>query len=700
MKHSVRFFYCCLLILLIWLSFAAEALSAENQIEAALQRRHEAELISTQIIDLVRSGDYTSAENRLDVLLRAKALADNGHRLLELVYLHLSAADLGKLWDVWCSKQGQSHFPFAIRGMYFHEKARLLDGANQTLLLNERQRQAFNIYLNAARRDLQKAYQLNPDDPGPPATLAALSIHLQSPRTEMEHWYQRSVDTDPAWLTAHRAKLLYLAPWRSGSEQLMHQFALECFNDDQPDAVRYIVALDYLKLRVDRLGKTLNAERFLLKPEIYSMMLGGILRYMRAFPDSPMIEHYRELQNRALEHPYIAVAAFNDILASDPGDTAARKGRIEANLALKQYDEAENDLRLLQQSDTDKTFVLSRLGFIFFQRDRSLEQFGLLYDQALQDESCSYLRKQIYFERGTIFQSFAKHQRAIEDFSAALDEDLLFEEAYIGRAISRYSLEDLEGALADLVVIKSTIRGRLSTRARSLINTYLKPRQIPPLQRSQDLTAGAAYQPGAQTGTSGGDDEQGAYSANDPGQAVDPQTREILLRGLRRYYQGDIEQARGDFYRVISRKPDEARAYFMLGTIAEQQEFNPIAAQIFYHQASRLAPEVADYTLGLARCLYRQQNFSRAAALLSYFLENYNKDTPATAQLYFLRGLCREEMGLIPEALRDILKTLQLDPQNKAARLFIRDHSAYVVQTEPEVLIPAVPTAQPPMPSD
>jgi tetratricopeptide (TPR) repeat protein len=696
MENPVRFLQCSLIFLLVWLSFTAEASSDGAQIKAALQRRHEAELISAQIIDLVRSADYESAEKRLAGLLREKPTGDDGHRLLERVYTNLAANELGKVWDIWCSKRPQSHFPFAIRGMYFYEKARFLDGANQTLLLNERQRRAFNVYLNGARRDLEKAHQLAPDDPGPPATLTALSIQLNSPRIEMERWYQRSVDNDPAWFAAHRAKLMYLSPWRYGSEQLMHQFALECYNDDQPGTIRYIVALDYLKLRVDRLGKTLNAERFLLRADIYSMMIHGLERYIRAFPDSPQIEQYLELQTRALEHPYVAVAAFNDILASDPGDTAARKGRSEANLALKQYGEAEKDLHLLQQNDSDRAFALSKLGFISFQRDRSLEQSGLFYDQALQAETGSYPRKWIYFERGSIFQSLAKHQRAIEDFSAALNEDLLFEEAYIGRAISRYNLEDLQGALADLVVIKSTIRGRLSTRARSLINTYLKPKQISPLQRYQNLAAGSGAQPRALAGGSSEDDDQGGSSENDRAQAVDPQAREILLRGLRLYYQGAIEQARSDFYRVISRNPNEAKAYFMLGTIAEQHEINLPAAQVFYRQASRLAPDVTDYTLALARCLYRQKKFSRASALLSNFLENRQQATPGAAQVYFLRGLSFEALGLIPEALQDMLKTLQLEPQHKAARQFIRDQKAYVAQIEQQAPETAAANVQKP----
>ena len=44
------------------------------------------------------------------------------------------------------------------------------------------------------------------------------------------------------------------------------------------------------------------------------------------------------------------------------------------------------------------------------------------------------------------------------------------------------------------------------------------------------------------------------------------------------------------------------------------------------------------------------------------------------AQIYFLRGLCLEESGLIPAALEDMHQARARDPDLKAAALFIGDH--------------------------
>ena len=125
---------------------------------------------------------------------------------------------------------------------------------------------------------------------------------------EMERWFERTVDIDPAWLDNYRAKLLYLSPWLHGSEQKMDQFAAQCFHDPRPGSTTFIVTLEYLKMKSDRLGGALQRGRFLLTPAVYQMVSDGFDRYVERFPHSPEIEQYRALREQALEQPYMAIA--------------------------------------------------------------------------------------------------------------------------------------------------------------------------------------------------------------------------------------------------------------------------------------------------------------------------------------------------------------------------------------------------------
>ena len=223
----------------IWLlALLADSISAADnatqfdngkEFSAALQKRYETADIASRVARLAASGTYEEAEKILAGLLREKPLSLDGNRMLEKVYVRLSTMEQLRVWNQWCSARPTSHFPFTVRGMYFLERARFLNGANNTLLLSERQRRNFDHFLRSGRADLEKAAELNSSAPGPPAALTSLSIHLELPRTDMEKWFQRSLANDPGWLGAYRAKLLYLSPWWYGSDQMMTQFARQCF---------------------------------------------------------------------------------------------------------------------------------------------------------------------------------------------------------------------------------------------------------------------------------------------------------------------------------------------------------------------------------------------------------------------------------------------------------------------------------------
>ena len=642
-------------------------------IEEALRQRMQPEHIASRIVRLVQSADYRTAEHALSDLLNSKPVDIDGERLLENVYLLLSLTRDVHVLDKWCEDSPSSHFPFMIRGMHYYEKARFLDGANQTLLLNEKQRQDFNQFLRKARSDLHKAHELNPRAPGPPAALTALSLQLKQPRSEMEQWFARAVAADPAWLGSYRAKLLYLAPWRYGSDQMMAQFAKQCSTDTSPENNTFIVTLDWIKLKSDELGTSPESIRFLTDPEIYALLSRGLDHYITAFPLSPRIETYRTVKELVAKQPYLSTAAFSETLRQAPENIEVLKGRIATYLASKQIREAETDIHTLELLEGPTPFSIVNRAAVSYRGHHDLDDVTRLYDQAIADETSSYRRKHYLFERAEINRNYGRYTLAIEDFTAAISEDILFEDSYLGRAKSHFAQGNLDAALADLIILKSSIRGKLATNARSLITTYMKSQRDklasrnsaePPLSPPQETARRAAQSP------------QQDKAAKKP---ADTSHREHLIRGLHRFYQQDYASARRDFYRTIASNPASAQAYFMLATIAEQVDFDHVKARVFYEQAYHLKPDQPDYLLGVSRSRIRDGEFSTALRDLSdHFdrISNSPVNRQSEAQLYFLRGLCLEELGLIPEALENMNKALRFDPQLRSAAMFIENHAA------------------------
>lgn len=670
-----RFFAALSLITLILT--AHPALSAgladhnanQDEITEALRQRLQPEHIAGKIVQHLQAKDYEQAEAILAELLTTKPIDVDGYRLLEKVYLLLSYTKQTRILDDWSKSRPSSHFPLTVRGLHYFEKARILDGANQTLLLNERQRRDFDVFLRRARADLEKAYALDPAAPGPSAALAALTIQLKQPRSVMEEWFARSVKADPAWLGGYQAKLMYLAPWRNGSDQMMRQFAVQCFTTDAEEANTFIVTLDWIKLKSDRIGSSLDVIRFLTEPTVYSMLSEGLDRYIESYPLSYRIEAYRKMNETIRSQPYISIAAFSDLIVQNPEDPVFLRGRISAYLANKQFEEAAADLQSLEALEGTTPFSLAGNAAVLYRSHRDLESGNRLYDRAISSATSSYRRKYYLLDQAEINRSYGNCIPAIDDFSAAIEEDILFEKAYLGRAKCQYALGNLDAALADLIILKSSIRGTLANHARSLINTYMKAARDKLTSRdfSSDNPLLRPTRP-----------LQPAESTASKTKPEDKSYREHLIKGLHRFYQNDYETARRDFYRVIAAEPAEAKAYYMLGLIAEQVDFDFVKAGVFYEHAFRLAPESADYLLGVSRTRYRNRDFTEAMRSLTDFMAQADQmeiSSQTGAQIHFMRGLCLEELGLIPEALIDMGEALRLDPQLTAAAIFIKDHA-------------------------
>jgi tetratricopeptide (TPR) repeat protein len=660
-----------LLSVILTLTVPAYAVSAEETVDAgplisaARQNRSEAARLADQVSELVRAGNYQRAEAILEELLTSRKITGDGHRLLEKVYYRLSAMEEIDSWNRWCGERSESHFPFTVRGMYYYERVRFLDGANQSLLLTQKQRHQFNHYLRQAQSDIETALDFNSKDAGPAATNTALALHQKLPRNELEKRFELGVELDPAWLDNYRAKLLYLAPWWFGSDQKMEHFARQCFIDKRPGSNTYIVTLEYLALKSDRLGKTIQSTRFLLKPSIYQMVDEGFERYVEEYPKSEKIEQHRQLREQIFEQPYIAIAAFSESLDQDPENLSARRGRISAYLKNNQFSEAEGDLEVLERLAGITPFSLAARAEVAFRLRQNLNEGHRLIDQAVAMEISGYRRKQLYYGRAEFYRSRGRYQQAVADYSAAIDEDPLFEQAYFGRAQSYHAQGNLTASLEDLKILRSSIGGTLSVKARSLMNSYLRTDYA----KSSSNSAAAALQRHPRRLA--------------PAEEVEPDApdfgyRKSLIDGLRSYYQRGFEQARSDFLRVLSSDPANAKAYFMLGRISANHDYDSAAACIFYKQAYRLEPRTPDYVLEMSRCLYKQRRFSSAISAITAFLDSENSASLTSsphAQLLFARGLCFEERGLITEALADMQEALALDPGLRAAEQFIKDHA-------------------------
>ncbi|MBI5207403.1 MAG: tetratricopeptide repeat protein [Candidatus Firestonebacteria bacterium] len=129
--------------------------------------------------------------------------------------------------NTWCENRRDSYIAFTVRGYFYVTYA--WSAVNKETEQNnpEDSISIFNDRLNLAKSDLEKAYELNPDDPRSAAYLIIVARGLNLDENYMETQFQRAIKSDPYNMAAHINKLNYYARKWYGSHKEMIKFALD-----------------------------------------------------------------------------------------------------------------------------------------------------------------------------------------------------------------------------------------------------------------------------------------------------------------------------------------------------------------------------------------------------------------------------------------------------------------------------------------
>lgn len=100
----------------------------------------------------------------------------------------------------------------------------------------------FNAGTAEAERCLLRAWDLNPHDPRIPNEMLRVCIDTSKSRDQMELWFNRAMELDPANYDACASKLRYLLPRWYGSDEATLEFGRQCVQSTQyRGAVPYIL---------------------------------------------------------------------------------------------------------------------------------------------------------------------------------------------------------------------------------------------------------------------------------------------------------------------------------------------------------------------------------------------------------------------------------------------------------------------------
>ena len=182
---------------------------------------------------LYQERNFNAIEQHISILLRD----NNEAKAYELYILYHFLANITHdkhvdlmqgVLDEWCSKYPESHIPWLVRGKFCIEYAWNIRESGWAKSVPKEGWKQFYAKLELAKKDLEKSWELNPDDPNSSCYLLIVAKGLSYPKGVMEQYYKNGISVCPWHYGLCAQKLEYLKPKWHGSSEEMFEFAQEC----------------------------------------------------------------------------------------------------------------------------------------------------------------------------------------------------------------------------------------------------------------------------------------------------------------------------------------------------------------------------------------------------------------------------------------------------------------------------------------
>jgi hypothetical protein len=121
-----------------------------------------------------------------------------------------------------------SDMPWRIKGIFYTDWAWDARGIGLANTVTPEGWKLFRERLADSRAALEKAWELNPDEPDTAARMITVAMGQSLPRDQMEVWFQRAIRIDADYYGAYERKMTYLEPKWHGSAAELLAFGHEC----------------------------------------------------------------------------------------------------------------------------------------------------------------------------------------------------------------------------------------------------------------------------------------------------------------------------------------------------------------------------------------------------------------------------------------------------------------------------------------
>jgi hypothetical protein len=212
----------------------------------------------------------------------------------------------GPIFDNWPNESAS----WLLKGEAYIQKAWNVRGGGYADTVTAEGARGFAADLAVAEKSLQRAWELNPNDPRIAVQMIWVELGQGKGRDRMELWFQNAMRLDPNNYDACNTKLLYIEPKWYGSVQDMLDFGRECVQNSQWGGRVPLTLVDGHSDIYEQYTAKSKQTNYWKQPEVWLDVKAAYDRYFAVNPKAiGMYKYYAR-------HAWSADqwAAFNDLV--------------------------------------------------------------------------------------------------------------------------------------------------------------------------------------------------------------------------------------------------------------------------------------------------------------------------------------------------------------------------------------------------
>jgi len=239
---------------------------------------------------LYRNKDFVAVAKRLTDFLSDKEDEAKAYEAYALVgdltdVKEARDVELKKMvLDEWCERDPQSHVPWLVRGSFYMDYAWFFRGGSYAKDVPRDAWPKFYDLLQQAQMDLEKSYQLNPDDPNSSCLLIVVAKGLGYPREKMEEYFRHALSAYRWHYGSYYQKLDYLKRKWHGSTGDMLAFAEECVKSADRHPYMGLIMIAAVE-EIQNYEYAPRKENYLGRPDVWSTVEKLYERFFNQYPN-------------------------------------------------------------------------------------------------------------------------------------------------------------------------------------------------------------------------------------------------------------------------------------------------------------------------------------------------------------------------------------------------------------------------------